>query len=764
MVDSLENDRLYYFQLAAVNVVGPGAYSDAVSATPTAPRAPARVSGLLATGEDGRVLLTWDIPSDGGSVLTSYALCQSEELSALSSAVPTLVPLSSITQNGATARYVVTNLENNRLYYFKVAAINAAGRGAYSEAASATPSFASATVPGRVSGLLATARDRQVILRWTIPSDGGSSLTSYLLRRDRDLTALSSATPTVIPLSRVTVDGVEASCVVDSLENDRLYYFQLAATNAVGTGAYSDAASATPTAPRAPSRVSGLLATGEDGRVRLTWDIPSDGGSALTSYALCQSETLSALSSAVPTIVPLSDITQNGSTARYVVPSLENGRQYYFKIAAINAAGRGAYSEAASATPSFASATVPGRVSGLLATARDRQVILRWTIPSDGGTPLTSYSLRRARDLSTLSSAPASVVSLSRVTENGIEASCVVDSLENGRLYYFQLAATNAVGTGAYSDAASATPSAPRVPSRVSSLLATGEDGRVLLTWDIPSDGGSALLSYALCQSETRSSLSSATPVAVPLSSVVQSGSTARYVVPNLENGRLYYFKVAATNVVGTGPYSSAASATPATPVVPLPPSQVTDLAATAGDGQVALRWSIPAPGGSPLTSYSLCRSERRSALSSATPVIVPLSSVTEDGATARHTVRGLTNGRQYYFKIAAVSVLGRGAYSEVVTATPMAAPVPGINFGTGSDSVRIYPNPTTGRLHVVLPAGSSYGAFLFSSDGQLVHQSQLSGGPQSIDLSHLRDGIYLLRLLGPRGEQHHHRVVKASP
>ena len=87
---------------------------------------------------------------------------------------------------------------------------------------------------------------------------------------------------------------------------------------------------------------------------------------------------------------------------------------------------------------------------------------------------------------------------------------------------------------------------------------------------------------------------------------VADGVSTARRAtVRGLTNRWRFYFRVAARNRAGLGPWSSRVSAIPFTK-----PSAPTSLIATRGDGVVRVAWSTPSSnGGAPITDYTVQRS-----------------------------------------------------------------------------------------------------------------------------------------------------------
>lgn len=73
-------------------------------------------------------------------------------------------------------------------------------------------------------------------------------------------------------------------------------------------------------------------------------------------------------------------------------------------------------------------------------------------------------------------------------------------------------------------------------------------------------------------------------------------------------------------------------------------------------------------------------------------------------------------------------------------------------NVGTpdlqGTGIVQIYPNPTSGLLHIETPAGSE-GSWveLFNLAGESIHRAKTSGAAYQMDIHHLRSGVYFLRV-----------------
>jgi hypothetical protein len=94
-------------------------------------------------------------------------------------------------------------------------------------------------------------------------------------------------------------------------------------------------------------------------------------------------------------------------------------------------------------------------------------------------------------------------------------------------------------------------------------------------------------------------------------------------------------------------------------------PEAVTNLTATAGNGQVSLTWNEPSDnGGEEITGYEVTSDNWA-------------NKVTKSASEFSHTCTGLTNGTEYTFKVRAVNANGAGAESEA-KATPKAGGVTG--------------------------------------------------------------------------------------
>ncbi len=194
------------------------------------------------------------------------------------------------------------------------------------------------------------------------------------------------------------------------------------------------------------------------------------------------------------------------------------------------------------------------------------------------------------------------------------------------------------------------------VPGAPTGVSATAGNASATVTFSAPaSNGGSPITSYTVvCQSLMVDVVGSS------------SGLSTSQTVTGLINGDSYSCTVTATNVVGTGPASSASNAV--TPVAYTVPGAPTGVSATAGNASATVTFSAPASnGGSPITSYTVTSSP---------------GGLTSSGLSTSQTVTGLTNGTSYTFTVTATNAVGTGPASSASNAV-----TPCVNNGLGCSS-----------------------------------------------------------------------------
>ena len=172
--------------------------------------------------------------------------------------------------------------------------------------------------------------------------------------------------------------------------------------------------------------------------------------------------------------------TITGATAASYTPVTGDVGNYLRATASYtdgHGSGKDAHAVSAAVLASAPVATKPAQVTGLTATANAARtgVVLAWTTPADGGSPITGHEFQRKGRTGSYGSWTA--IATSAAGEANV-AGFTVTGLTNSRNYRFKVRAVNTVGNGD----ASAEASAATVPDAGTLSLSSTESGRVRIS------------------------------------------------------------------------------------------------------------------------------------------------------------------------------------------------------------------------------------------------------------------------------------------
>lgn len=435
------------------------------------------------------------------------------------------------------------------------------------------------SAPAAPTGLSATAGNTQVSLSWT----GSSGATSYNLYRGT--TAGGESTTPV-------ATGITATSYTNTgLTNGATYYYKVKAVNSSGASAYSNEASATPTAPAGvPAAPTGLSATAGNTQVNLTWT----ASSGATSYEVYRGTTSNG-QNATP-------IATGITATSYTNTGLTNGTTYYYKVKAVNSSGSSGYSNEASALPTAGGASATFANASFetpsLATYSYNPAGSSWTFTNNAGIQhngsaysgavaapdgvQTAFVQSFNSTLGTMSqsvnfAAGSYTISFQAARRSGniqpirvsVDGTAVGTYTPGGNTFALITTASFSVSSGNHTIAFAATDNVGdktsfidlvsisggggggQAPAAPTGLGATAGNAQITLNWT----ASSGATSYQVYRG-TASNGESTTALA--------SGITATsYTDAGLTNGTTYYYKVKAVNASGTSGYSNEASATP---------------------------------------------------------------------------------------------------------------------------------------------------------------------------------------------------------
>ncbi len=616
-----------HYRVGAENASGLGPWTDPESATTTAgiPGVPRR---LTATAVGGSAIdLEWTAPASvaGSASVTGYHI----EWSADGRSSWTR-----LASDHSPTGYRDDGLDPGTTRYYRVAAVNQHGQGPWTtERVSATTS----SLPGRPTRLRAEARGPSTIaLEWNAPS-GGGSVTGYTIEWS---STGRSGWQSLVANTR----NARTTYTDTRLDPGTTRYYRVAAINSAGTGPWSAVASATTevTVPGAPTRLTATAPIGEEGteQIHLRWSAPaSNGGSPITGYRI-----RTAPSASGPWGILVA--STGNATTTYLHTGLAPNTTRYYRVFALNAKGEGDPSSAVRGTTRAAPPTQPQNLRAR--PTGPTSIALEWGVPaSDGGARITGYTIQAARGASgTWTTIPRTTGSTATTFEH--------TGLEPATVYRYRVRAINSVGAGEWSFEASDRTYAQAPGAPVGLTARAVGTSRIDLSWSAPRNtGGAEILGYRIEASDDQRKT-----WRIIRRNTNSKGTTFSDV--NLQPATTRYYRVAATNTAGTGPYSNFASATTEATVPGAPRS----LDAEAdGTSRIELSWLAPTrDGGSRVTGYRIEVSEDGGAR-------------WEDLVANSHNTRttyvhtGLEPATRRHYRVSAINRIGVGRASRVVSA-----------------------------------------------------------------------------------------------
>jgi fibronectin type 3 domain-containing protein len=279
----------------------------------------------------------------------------------------------------------------------------------------------------------------------------------------------------------------------------------------------------------------------------------------------------------------------------------------------------------------------------LTAVAGCTTVYLEWSLPErTGGLPILGYFIYRGTMIENI----IKIGGVGNITEY------VDTNVTGNRVYHYYVRAFHAMSSGPPSKTVSVLPYG--LPGPPENFVVSPGDSQMVLEWDQPyTDGGHPITSYTIYRGSTIDDL----VILVTLGVDVRM-----YIDLHLVNGADYLYMVVANNIVGEGPGSEVLYRVPRGP--PGPPI---GFHVTSSNGKIDISWKPPNwDGGALVNMYRIYRGLEPELLKVYKTVG---STITE------FTDTNVANGYTFYYAIQAVSSVGGGELSSMVSAVPFGPP-----------------------------------------------------------------------------------------
>ncbi|MDR2576341.1 MAG: fibronectin type III domain-containing protein [Treponema sp.] len=628
VIMNLENDKIYYIWVKAVNNAGKSDYSAPETGNPKIPDVvPGTPAMPVTAAGNRRIAISWQAAEFASAYEVWYGTTNNSAQA----------QKFGLDITGGITETVITGLTNETTYYVWIKAKNVVGTSGFSPLANMKPS-AFASAPERPAAPTINAGSHELSVSW-LSVEGSLSYEVWAGLTNNPANALKQG-----------ADVSDTSVTLNGLTNETVYYIWVKAKNNIGVSEFSPVTTGSPSAytapPEAPLAAPTVIAG--NGQVMVSWQ-QVEGAS---SYEVWAGDS--------PNPVIATKRVDDAAELSAVVTGLTNGTVYYVWVKAKNGIGVSGFSPMASVTP-IAYTVAPQAPSAPSVIIGDRQLTVNWTAVAGAA----AYEVW----LGTSNNSAAAI-------QNGADVSSVlsvtIDNLTNGTTYYVWLKAKNSIGTSSFSPVASGKP----IGNMGTVSVSAERSGELTLNWEAVDGADQYEVFYG-------------TAINPPQNATLTiNAPTTSAVISNMANGITYNVWIRGKNSTGTGSMSAVASA--------MTIGSMGTVTVSAGDGQLLLSWPTVAGADEYEVYYS-------------TAYTIPANpALLVETTTA--TISGLSNGTAYYVWVKGRNANGTGSASAAVSGMPMAAP-DALTVSTGNGQITI--------SWTAVPGANSYEVY-YSTDTTL--------------------------------------------
>ncbi len=668
----LAENTSYDVQVRATNAEGTGSWSDSGSGTTDANAAPSFSSSATFDAAEnqttaGTVLAT---DSDTGDDVTGYEITGGADQTFFSIGATD----GALTFDAAPNYEDAKDQGSNNTYVVEVTATSGTGtrEKTATQTITVTVTDVNTEAPGKPGAPTVTAASvSSLSVNWSAPSNAGPAITDYDYRHR---TTSPEGTWTEVTGTTITT----LSATIGSLAENTSYDVQVRATNAEGTGSWSDSGSGTTDANAAPSFSSSATFDAAENQTTagtvLATD--SDTGDDVTGYEITGGADQTFLSIGATDGALTFDAAPNYEDAK------DQGSNNTYVVEVTATSGTGTREKTATQTITVTVTDVnteaPGKPGAPTVTAASvTSLTVNWSAPSNAGPAITDYDYRHR------TTSPEGT--WTEVTGTTITTlSATIGSLAENTSYDVQVRATNAEGTGSWSDSGSGTTDANAAPSFSSSATFDAAEnqttaGTVLAT---DSDADDDVTGYEITGGADQTFFSIGTT----------SGALTFDAAPNYEDAKdqgsnnTYVVEVTATS--GTGTREKTATQTITVTVTDVnteaPGKPGAPTVSAASVSSLSVNWSAPTNAGPAITDYDM---QYRAGNSG------DWSDAGHAGTATTATLTGLSENTSYDVQVRATNAEGTGSWSDSGSGTTDANAAPSFSSSATFDAAE---NQTT--------------------------------------------------------------------
>jgi uncharacterized protein (TIGR02145 family) len=465
-------------------------------------------------------------------------------------------------------------------------------------------------------------------------------------------------------LGTISAKGVFQAQFTNLLASTKYYFRAYVSVNSVIT--YGEIRQLTTKASQAPAVSTGSFSELSVASVKLSGNVTSDGGDAVTKRGICWNTTSN------PTLASCMDTTINGSgtgTFTGLIHGLTSATKYYARAYAINSKGTSYGDPLDFTTIQTSSATTLSATAFTVNSATLNGSVnannLSTTVTFEYG-QTTSYGINITAVQSPVTGNTSTAVSAN------------ITGLAAGTLYHFRVKAVNTAGTV---DGGDMTFTTLEVPTAVTLAASTVTNNSATINGTVNAKNSSTTVTfeYGLTTAYGVSKAAAQSPV---------TGSTNTSVSANLtglSQGTTYHYKVKATSAGGS------AEGTDLTFITGQPPSAVTTSATNFSSSGATLNGTVNANNSSTTVTF-----EYGNSTSYGTTVNASQNPVTGNTpASVSAIINGLSPSTTYHFRVKATSSGGSSDGSDqtfnTTAVTGTIADYDGNNYNTVQIGTQIW-------------------------------------------------------------------------